>query len=238
MGGGQGTAGRAGWGRQFSLCPPWCPGCTGLHTCPSSHAVLVPSVRPLPSVVPGRASWLGWRTGLAAVPHRSPLFCFAPPPHGLLSSSWACMQSVSERAALLVRPERALPPLPPACINSLSWPGRVLPKPLSTVGGSWHTGGWGAGGAEGPWWLPGQASGGGGVHLSVGSPGPALQGWGWVTWMLLRPPWAPAFSLLTNWPERSEVTAQWGPPRAPLGPVGGPTPEFLGKVSGILALGG
>lgn len=126
---------------------------------------------------PGRAGG----QGRPAVPHCSPLFCFAPPPHGLLSSSWACMQSVSEPAALLVRPERALPP--PACINSLSWPGRFLANPLPTVGGSWHTGGGGRR-RPGSWWLPGQASGVGGVHLYVASPGPALQGWGWVTWLL------------------------------------------------------
>lgn len=116
------------------------PHVSQLPCCPGAVRAPAPLCGPWPCLL------AGLEDRAAAVPHCSPLFCFAPPPHGLLSSSRACMQSVSERAALLVRPERALPP---ACINSLSWPGRVLANPLPPVGGSWHTGGGGPGGTEG-----------------------------------------------------------------------------------------
>lgn len=168
---------------------------------------------------------------MAAIPHGSPLFCFTRPPHGLLSSSWACMQSVSE--AFLVQPKRAPTPL-----ALTAFPGLVAscknPSPLSGTAGALGDGGWWVLSVPGPRWLPS-----GGFHLSVGSPGPALQARGQVIWLLPRQTPVGSCVLSANQLAR-EVRGHFpgrGAPRAPLGCGTRATPEFLGKASRHFGLG-
>ena len=184
---------------------------------------------PVPRRGPWRCLLAGWEdvAGHAAVSGRGARFSlfssvlFRPSPAWSVSSSRACMQSVSARPPPPGRPGQQprepcgaswcglSPPHLLACINSPSWPAGSCraPCPLSGAAGAWWVG---VGGGQG--WRHRDHSGSQvkllGVNpLSVGLPGPALLGRGaWpLSTQTLR---APAFTLLTSWPERSEVAAQ------------------------------